>query len=205
MNANKFNVILGTAHGANVGGKRSPDGRFYEYRYSREIAPLVKKELEKLGYNVYVDIMDNYVPTPQGAELRKRVDFVNRICKGKGTKYCVYVSIHNNAAGSDGNWHNASGFSVFVSDNASLNSKKLAKIFTSNALRNDLCGNRSIPTQKYWSANLYVLRNTYCPAVLTENLFQDNKKDVDFLLSDDGKKEIVKLHVDSINEYVLSL
>lgn len=30
-------------------------------------------------------------------------------------------------------------------------------------------------------------RDTKCPAILTENLFQDNKEDVDFLLSEKGK------------------
>jgi N-acetylmuramoyl-L-alanine amidase len=36
-------------------------------------------------------------------------------------------------------------------------------------------------------SNFYVLRNTKCPAVLTENFFQDTKKDVEFLLSDVGR------------------
>ena len=41
--------------------------------------------------------------------------------------------------------------------------------------------------------------------VLTENLFQDNKDDVDFLLSDKGKEAIVKLHVDGIVSYLKSI
>ena len=197
-------VILGTAHGSNVAGKRSPDGKFREYKFSRDVIKEIKPQLEKMGYTVFVDIMDDVVPTPQGTELAKRVRIVNDYCKKYGTKNCVYVSIHNNAAG-HGDWLNASGFSVFVSPNASDNSKKLAKLFTSNAIRDDLCGNRSIPSKKYWDGNFYVLRNTYCPAVLTENLFQDNKKDVDFLMSDKGKQTIVDLHVKTINEYFKTL
>lgn len=50
--------------------------------------------------------------------------------------------------------------------------------------------------------HLYILKNTKCPAVLTENLFQDNKEDVDYLLSEEGKKAIVELHVDGICEYL---
>lgn len=198
-------IILGTAHGINVGGKRSPDGKFREYKYSREIVSAVKKELESMGYNVYVDITEDVVPLPQSAELSKRVNYVNQLCKKYGASNCVYVSIHNNAAGSGKEWLSASGFSVFISNNASESSKKLAKIFTSNAIRRDLCGNRSIPFNKYWTANYYVLRKTLCPAVLTENLFQDNRKDVEFLISDEGRKEIVDLHVNSINEYVKTL
>jgi N-acetylmuramoyl-L-alanine amidase len=51
-------------------------------------------------------------------------------------------------------------------------------------------------------ANLYVLKNTSCPAVLTENLFMDNKKDVEFLLSDKGFHSIVRLHVEGILNYI---
>jgi N-acetylmuramoyl-L-alanine amidase len=45
-------------------------------------------------------------------------------------------------------------------------------------------------------------RDTSCPAVLTENLFQDNKDDVAFLLSDEGKKKIVDIHVQGILKYI---
>ena len=50
--------------------------------------------------------------------------------------------------------------------------------------------------------HLYILKHTKCPAVLTENLFQDNKEDVDYLLSEEGKKAIAELHVQGICEYL---
>ena len=53
-----------------------------------------------------------------------------------------------------------------------------------------------------YEANLYVLTHTNCPAVLTENLFQDNKRDVEFLLSDAGKHAIERLHVEGILKYL---
>ena len=52
-------------------------------------------------------------------------------------------------------------------------------------------------------AHLYVLKNTNCPAVLTENFFQDNKKDVDYMLSDEGFHAIVRLHVEGILNYIV--
>ena len=48
----------------------------------------------------------------------------------------------------------------------------------------------------------YILKHTKCPAVLTENLFQDNKEDVDFLMSPEGKKAITDLHVKGIMKYL---
>ena len=44
--ANKV-VILGTAHGSNVPGKCSPDKKFREYRFSREVINLLKPHNSK--------------------------------------------------------------------------------------------------------------------------------------------------------------
>ena len=117
----------------------------------------------------------------------------------------ISISIHCNAAGADGKWHTASGWGVFVSQNASQNSKKLAKTLYDEALLLNLKGNRSVPNEHYWIQNLAMCRDTICPAVLTENLFQDNKEDVDFLLSEEGKQLITKVHVDGILSYIKSV
>ena len=97
-------VVLGTAHGSNVPGKQSPDGEFREYAYSRKIIKQVKSRLEALGFIVFIDIPQDIVPTPQKIELQNRVSIVNKICAEYGTNNCLYVSIHVNAAGSDGKW-----------------------------------------------------------------------------------------------------
>ena len=49
-----------------------------------------------------------------------------------------------------------------------------------------------------------MLAHTSCPAVLTENLFQDNKADVAFLESEKGRKAIVALHKKGIINYLKS-
>ena len=51
-------------------------------------------------------------------------------------------------------------------------------------------------------SNFYVLKNTNCPAVLTENFFMDSKKDLEYLNSDLGFYQIVKTHVDGIMNYI---
>ena len=208
---NKKIIILGTAHLRTTPGKHSIDKRLYEYAYSREIITMLESELKARGYTVYVDyratepnavMLAMPFKSEQTKELKYRVGIVNKLCKEYGTSNCVYVSIHVNAAMSDGKWHNASGFSVFVSLNASSNSKRLAKLFTQHAKAMKLTGNRSIPSAQFWQKNLCVLRETACPAVLTENLFQDNKADVDFLLSDQGRQAIVNLHLKAIEDYI---
>ena len=44
--------------------------------------------------------------------------------------------------------------------------------------------------------------HTYCPAVLVENFFQDNKKDVEFLNSKEGKQKCVDTIVKGIINYI---
>ena len=208
---NKKIIILGTAHLRTTPGKHSIDNRLYEYAYSREIVSLLEMELTKRGHIVLIDypaaepnsaMLALRYSNTNTKELKYRVAIVNNLCKKYGASNCVYVSIHVNAAMSDGKWHNASGFSVFVSLNASSSSKRLAMLFTQHAKTMKLTGNRSIPSAQYWQKNLCVLRETACPAVLTENLFQDNKADVDFLLSDQGRQAVVSLHLRAIEDYL---
>lgn len=207
-------IILGTAHLATTPGKCSPEGgQFREYAYSREIVAAVAAALRKEGYTVFIDYMaPNPSPQMKGStwreeqnrELAWRVRYVNSVCAKYGKSRCLYVSVHNNAAGADGKWHDARGFSVYVSPQGSQRSRELARCLYNAAARQgkEVTGNRCVPPEKYWVSSLYVLNNTVCPAVLTENLFQDNREDVAYLLSPRGHEAIVGLHVEGIKEYI---
>lgn len=188
-------VILGTAHGINVSGKCSPDGRLREWLYSRQVCLMVRDSLRQRGVKCIIDIEAEREPS-----LTARIAMVNRLVAQH--RDCIYVSIHNNAAGSDGCWHGARGFAVFVAPNASPQSRRLAAIFHHSAVGAGLQGNRCYPPSGYYVQSLAVCRDTACPAVLTENLFQDNRDDVDFLLSPSGRRAIVDLHVNAILEYL---
>ena len=111
------------------------------------------------------------------------------------------MSIHINAAGNSG-WMSARGWSVWVAPNASSNSKRLAKCLYEEADKAGYKGNRCVPATKYWVGNYGIVRDTKCPAVLTENLFQDNKEDVAILMSDTGKQAMVDIHVKGIMSYL---
>lgn len=193
-------ILIDNGHGEETPGKCSPDKRLREFAYCREIAQRVSRELSLRNMNAIL-----LVPERTDTPLKERVRKVNAWAKKLGSKNVLLVSIHNNAAGNDSKWYTASGFSVFVSKNASTNSKRLAQIFTENATAMGLMGNRCVPSEKYWVQSLAMTRDTICPAVLTENLFQDNEEDVKFLLSEDGKKAITSLHVNSIIQYINSI
>ena len=170
-------VILGTAHHKGIPGKCSPDKKFYEYQYSRKVCQEVKKQLENKGYKVIIDALQDDMKMNQSAELQYRCMIVNNL--HKKYKNCIYISIHVNAAGADGKWHNATGWEVHT---------------TKGVTKSD-----NDPDKE---SNFYVLKHTNCPAVLTENFFQDTKEDVEFLISESGFNQIVKTHVDGIIKYI---
>lgn len=188
-------VILGTAHGINVAGKRSPCGRLREWMYSRKVCSGVRAALARQGVQCTIDIESEREPS-----LRQRIAVVNSLVERYGD--CIYVSIHNNAAGSDGKWHNARGFAVYVAPGASQASRRLASLVHNRAMHMELRGNRCYPRTGYYEQSLAVCRDTHCPAILTENLFQDNHHDVEFLLSREGYHTIVDLHAAAIIQFL---
>jgi len=190
-------VLIDNGHGINTRGKCSPDKRLLEWKWAREIAVMVANALKAAGVDAR-----RIVTEDNDITLRERCRRVNEVCAKYGSKNVVLVSIHVNAAGNDGKWHDARGFSVWVSKKGSNNSKRLAQLMYDEAERRNLKGNRYVPKERYWQSNFTIITDTYCPAVLTENLFQDNMDDVDFLLSDEGKKAIVDMHVSAIQKYI---
>lgn len=218
---NKKVVILGTAHGINVAGKRSPDKKFCEYKYSREIIKQLKEELEAEGFTVFVDITSDEVPAKQIDELASRCSIANKICKEYGTANCIYVSIHVNAAGSTGQWRSAGGWCAYTSRGNTKADGLATKMYESAQTcladyakameagkKAGTYDSKQRPFRTDYSdgdadqeSNFYVLAHTSCPAVLTENMFMDNKADVAFLDSAAGRKAIVELHKQGIVRY----
>ena len=192
-------VILDAGHGKDTPGKCSPDKSLYEWSWNREIVAMLCERLYGLE-NVQTVIL---VPEDNDVPLKERVLRVNTIVHDAKieNKEVLLISIHINAAG-HGTWNKASGFSVWVSNNASDKSKQFAQIAYREAVSMGLKGNRVVPKENYWSSNFYILKNTPCPAVLTENMFQDNKEDVAFLKSDEGKEKIVDLHFNAVKKYL---
>ena len=192
-------VIIDNGHGVNTKGKCAPDKSLYEWEWTREIALHLCKQLILNGIESIL-----LVPEDTDVSLSERVKReknITRQAKQAGKETCL-ISIHIDAADKDGKWKTARGWSVRVSPKSSSNSKKLAQLLYAEAEARGLQGDRYVPKEKYWIGNYNILNNTSCPAVLTENLFQDNKEDVEYLLSDKGKMEIVDLHFDAITKYI---
>jgi N-acetylmuramoyl-L-alanine amidase len=85
------------------------------------------------------------------------------------------VSIHVNAAGYVSKWLNATGWIVFTCS-GQTESDKLAEYLCESAIKN--FPGRRIRTDmsdgdRDWVEDFYILRKSWCPAVLTENFFMD--------------------------------
>ena len=201
MKTNKI-IILGTAHLKSTPGKRSPDGMFREYEYSRKVCAAVKKKLENKGYKVIIDIDQDDLPINQSKELMTRCQVVNTL--HKQYKNCIYVSIHVNAAGNGIKWMNATGWSAYTSVGITKADNLATHLYT--AAKNNLKGKKLrtdyMDKDPDLESNFYILKHTNCPAVLTENFFMDNKSDVEYLISEEGFEQIVNTHVDGIISFI---
>ena len=190
-------ILIDNGHGHNTPGKRSPDGKFREYAYNRDIAKRIVADLIDRGYDAEL-----LVPEDNDISLEERVRRVNALCSAHGKSNVILVSIHVNAAGNGSKWTNATGWSVYTCKGQTV-SDKLAECLCEAAIKN-FPGKR-IRTDysdgdSDWEENLYILRHTLCPAVLTENFFMDGL-DLEFLQSKAGKQAIVDTHVEGIIEY----
>lgn len=187
-------ALLDNGHGNNTPGKRSPDRSIYEWEYCRRVVSELERRLKAAGIDVV-----RIVKEDNDVSLYERCRRVNTIARKEP---CVLDSIHLNAAGGDGKWHDARGFLPFVSLNASAKSKHFAQILYDEAEQRNIKGNRWMGKERYKVKDLAMCRETICPAVLTENLFQDNREDVAFLLSDEGFNTVVDLHFAAIKRYI---
>ena len=53
-----------------------------------------------------------------------------------------------------------------------------------------------------WEKDFYILRKSWCPAVLTENFFMDSRSDLEYLQSRAGKQAVVDTHVEGIADFL---
>ena len=195
-------ILLDPGHGLNTPGKRSPDGTLLEAAYNREIAQLTLSRLQAKGHDAQL-----LVPEPEDIPLKERVRRVNAHCAALGKTNVILISIHVNAAGNGTQWHTATGWSCYTCKGHTQSDTLADSLYQSaqqhlpgRRIRTDYTDN-----DPDWEENFYILRHTHCPAVLIENFFMDNKKDLAYLLSQEGRRAIVETIIDGIERCVLTL
>lgn len=204
-------ILIDNGHGKDTPGKCSPDASkglissplyFREYAWARKCAQGIVSVLEAQGYTAFLLVKEE-----EDISLQERASRVNAYCRTYGKENVLLLSVHVNAAGNGKNWMTARGWSAFTTKGMTESDKLAAclikaadEVFTS-----PLKVRKYSMADKYsqdYEENFYILRNTACPAVLTENFFQDNKDDVKYLLTDRGLGDCIECHVRGIEYYL---
>ena len=200
-------ILIDNGHGIQTKGKRSPNGKLLEYAYTRELARRIVSILQSRGYD-----SELLVPEDDDIPLSERVRRVNEICltyepswpAPTGHPNVILISLHLNAAGDGTKWMNATGWSCYTckgqteSDRLADSLYKAAEqILENQVIRTDYARDGDPD----WEENFYILRHSLCPAVLVEQFFMDNKKDLAYLISNEGKRNLIDVIVGGLEVF----
>jgi N-acetylmuramoyl-L-alanine amidase len=186
-------IILDPAHGIETPGKRSPDGRFREYKWSREIVFRISAKLKEKNIDCAITVGEN-----SETGLKERVRRTNKL-SSEVNGDAIFISIHCNASGNGIKWMDARGFSVWTSrgktkadDYAEIIYNEFDKFFPDIPLRSDFRDG-----DPDFESNFAVLM-CRVPAILLEVLFQDNKEDLEILESEEFKETFCECIISAI-------
>lgn len=196
----KMLILLDPGHGGIINGKYTTapkkmydhgDGFvFYEGVFNRKIVNLIKNDLRELNIS-FVDV----VSSNEDISLGERVRRANELYIDYKKDYKVlYLSVHGNAG-------KGTGLEIYTTK-GETKSDLYAEVFGEEMI----C---VFPEQKFRKdtsdgdldkeAQFYVIRETYMPAVLTENFFFDRLSDAILMDSKKGQERIAKSHIRAIN------
>ena len=179
-------VILDVGHGGTDLGARAQPPYCEEKRICLQMARLVKKHLNQMGYRV---IMTR--DTDVFVSLAKRVEIAGQASGD------LFVSIHCNSTRNP----TAQGIEIFFYDNRddrtrSSASRKLAEAVLSRVIRRTEAVSRGVK-----KGNFYVIRETAMPAILVESGFISNPGERALLRTRDYQEKIARGIVDGVDAF----
>jgi N-acetylmuramoyl-L-alanine amidase len=182
--------ILDNGHGNNTPGKRSPvwsDGsQLFEWEFNRDI-------VDRIAYTLSCrnDIRFHVlVPEENDISLSERVERVNTLVKTNFNS--ILVSIHANAGGGHG-WEVWTAVSSAISA-----ADRVAKVFFAEACKEFPESHMRVGTsvnEPHKEANFTILKNTICPAILTENFFYDNEEECRMMMTSGFRQRVANMHI----------
>lgn len=176
-------IVLDAGHGPNTPGKRTPkfpDGTFmHEHEFNNSVVQKLKEKLNRTGKFEVAVVSSEIKDVP----LAERVQMERKI------KPALFLSVHANAL--TGVWGNGQGIESFYNKGSNKGkeycSRIQSKLIENTGLRNR--GAKSAPGPLY-PTSLYVLKNTYAPAVLVECGFMDNMDEAKLLMKETYRETI---------------
>lgn len=198
MKAKGFAVYLDPGHGGinpktqqyvtpgkrafHAGKSLHVGGNYYEGVENRLVCNRIKEELEKLGITVFMTA-HQWQDTP----LAERTHFANT--KEREGYRGFFLSIHSNAVSEDNpNAEKIQGTSVWTTVGQSF-SDAIAEVHLGNlrktypaSLPDSYFRKETKDGDSDYEANLYVLRNVTCPAILEEGGFHTSAEDAERII-----------------------
>ncbi len=174
-------VVIDAGHGAEMAGAVK-DG-VCEKTIDLEIVLKLKEFFDNSGYDdlkVYYTRLDDTNP-----------EFADRVMLANGSDADLFVSIHNNSFVRD---RNQRGTTVLYDElestegESSLTSLKLANILCDKVSEGFGSKNRGVSRGN----DIYVIRNTRCPAALIEVGFMTNKEDLAALCDEETQRKVAQ-------------
>lgn len=191
--------IIDAGHGGLVNGRYLTPGKRYTFDdgteifegvINRSIGNRLARRLKEAGIPYFQTTLE----TEADMDLEERTAIANRLFESNPN--CYFLSIHSNSSSDSlsGKGNNASGFEIYTSigktksdDMASIAARWYKRLFPDFPFRENKTEGGEYQNKE---AGFIVLKNTRCPAFLVENLFFDNRKEADFLLSEGGQQRI---------------
>lgn len=190
-------VILDNGHGKETAGKRSPvwgDGsQLFEWEFNRDIVRRIAAKLDDLAIRYEI-----LTPETNDVPLAERCRRANVIHAGCGNN-AVLFSVHGNAGGGTG-WECYTSAGQTKADAiATILCKEAEKEFAPDGWKMRFDHTDGDPDKE---SQFYILRHTACPAVLSENFFFDNEKDCKYMLDNEFRNRIAKIHYLAIKKII---
>jgi len=195
-NGKKIVVVIDPGHGGKDGGAKSKDGIL-----EKELTLAIAKEIKALNTNDAIDII-----------LTKETDtyFTKEQKNAFATAHnaAIYISIHIGltATAEEKEYHlgdpmdDASGLKIIIGDDSAatyLQSKLLGSV-----IADEFSSNYPLPvSHQLVQRRLYTMENNHCPSVYLEAGLMNNKKDLAFMVSKEGKQTIAKNILAAINKF----
>jgi len=176
----KAMLIFDPAHGIDVPGKRSPDGSFEEWRFSRDIIRKVFSTILSGSYPF--DIACPYLSYDTEPGLMTRVRYYNQLAESYD--HTIVLSLHVDAFKNPPAWWNGTGFSFFTSREHDLSdylANEMVKAWITNMPGEKIRANAhgDVSKDKNFTI-LYGRENERAKyyGILIENWFMDSNIDI---------------------------
>lgn len=154
-----------------------------ENEFNKAVALLLEVELRRCG----IDVLN--VSATDNDSLQDRVQRANV------AKADIFVAIHANAFDGKFDKYDPEGVEVHIYGKGG-EAEKLAEFVLAELIQGTTQVNRGIKV-----SNFYVLSKTIMPAILSESLFMDNKREALLMLDTDFQHEVAREHAKGICNY----